>query len=71
MALKPRFSPEIVAARLEVLRRISVIERDDEARSRLARERPRTHESFERAVERRLGELRALCELARYVQRGQ
>jgi hypothetical protein len=55
--------------RLEALRALARIETDGEARARLARERPQRRESFEHAVARRLGELRALDELARHVHR--
>jgi hypothetical protein len=64
--------PQSVGERLDELRRISVPERDEEARARLARERPRRRkdeEAFEVAVERRLNELRALCALANYLHR--
>jgi hypothetical protein len=49
------------------LREVARLERDDEARARLARERPRRDEAFEQAVARRLRELRALCEVARHL----
>ena len=58
-----------VAGRLAELRARYVPERDADARERLARERPVTKESFEVAVQRRLRELRALCELARHLRR--
>jgi hypothetical protein len=58
-----------VEARLAKLKELAVIERDDEARARLARERPETNEPFPLAVQRRLHELRALCELASYLHR--
>jgi hypothetical protein len=61
--------PAGVAARLAILRASFVAETDAEARARLERERPRSSESFETAVARRLRELRALDELARHVQR--
>lgn len=58
-----------VAARLDALRAHYVPECVAEARARLARERPvGPREPFERAVARRLVELRALCELARHLQ---
>jgi hypothetical protein len=53
-----------VTARLAVLRQACVTERDADARARLARERPRSQQPFEVAVERRLRELHALCTLA-------
>ncbi len=56
-----------VAARLEELRRLYVPETIDEARIRLARERP--VEPFVIAATRRLRELRALDELTRYLHR--
>lgn len=56
-----------VALRLMALRSLYVPERDDEARRRIERERPTRREPFERAVTRRLAELRALCALAGYV----
>jgi hypothetical protein len=62
--------PTEVARRLSVLRRISVTERDEEARARLARERPTSSQPFELTVHRRLRELRALCELASVLHRG-
>ncbi|MDX2020994.1 MAG: hypothetical protein SF187_12205 [Deltaproteobacteria bacterium] len=52
-----------VDERLKRLREICVIETVDEGRARLAAERPMTHEPFDKAVERRLRELRALMEL--------
>lgn len=58
-----------VARRLDELRAAYVPERDEQARRRLQRERPKSRESFEQAVARRLEELRALCELADYLHR--
>ena len=64
-----REPPPGVAARLARLRALYVPETDTAARSRLARERPRVTEPFEAAVARRLGELRALSELANHLHR--
>lgn len=61
--------PEAIAARLDALRASYVPEHIDEARARLARERPQAEEPFALAVARRLDELRALCELARHLRR--
>jgi hypothetical protein len=58
-----------VAARLAKLRAAYVPERDEQARRRLECERPTRFEPFERAVARRLAELRDLCELAEYLHR--
>lgn len=57
--------PRIVAERLAELRRSFVAETVDEARARLARERPRSRLSFAQVAHRSLEELRALCELTR------
>ena len=62
-------SPEEVGTRLAVLRQIAFTERDDAARARLAQERPSPPEPFGLAVQRRLHELHALCELASYLHR--
>ena len=59
-----------VARRLDLLRRLYVPESDGEARARLARERPLAIRAFDVAAAARLEELRALCELASYLQRG-
>jgi hypothetical protein len=56
-----------VAARLAELRARYVPERLEDAVRRLARERPSVREPFERRAARALGELRALCELARHL----
>ena len=61
--------PPGLAERLQALRGLYVAERDDEARRRLARERPRRSQPFEVAVAGRLRELRALCELAEHLHR--
>jgi len=61
--------PRKVAARLDRLRTDYHPETVDEAHARLARERPRDATPFDARVARRLGELRALCELARVLQR--
>ena len=60
--------PSEVVARLEELRARYVPETIDAARLRLAREVPATFEPFERTVENRLDELRALCDLTRHLQ---
>ena len=60
-----------LADRLQELRALYVAEPDDEARKRLARERPRPHHPFEVAVAGRLRELRALCDLADHLHRAQ
>lgn len=54
-----------VEQRLEALRKICVLETVEEGRKRLAAERPVSQEPFDKTVERRLGELRALMELTR------
>jgi hypothetical protein len=54
-----------VAVRLSVLRALYIPEPLDQARDRLAKEQPRPSASFEQVAARSLGELRALCELAR------
>ena len=61
--------PGGLADRLRVLRSLYVPERDEEARRRLARERPRIWESFDVAAAGRLRELRALCDLANHLHR--
>jgi hypothetical protein len=58
-----------VRARLDALRALYVPETIDEARARLARERPRDATPFDMRVARSLAELRALCELTRALQR--
>ena len=60
---------EAVARRLQELRVISTVERDEDARRRLARERPERRGTFATGIERRLQELRALCGLAEYLHR--
>jgi hypothetical protein len=67
--MRRELDPQAVARRLDALRALYVPETVDEARDRLERERPPNTESFAEAVERRLGELRALDELTRHVQR--
>lgn len=59
-------SPDVVSARLEHLRALYVPETIEEGRARLARERV-VDQPFAQAVERRLTELRALCDLARHL----
>jgi hypothetical protein len=54
-----------VEKRLQLLRKICVLESVSEGRARLAAERPVVQEPFDLAVERRLRELRALMELTR------
>lgn len=62
--------PRLVAARLAKLASLYVPETIEEGRARLARERPPRDETFEQAVARRLGELRALYDLALYLRQG-
>lgn len=62
--------PHAVRARLAVLRALYVPETVDEGRARLSHERPRREVPLEVLAARRLAELRALCELARYLGRG-
>ena len=64
-----KLEPKAVAARLAVLRTSYVAETVQEARARLADERPARHETLEQRATRCLGELRALDELARYLHR--
>ena len=59
-------SPETVARRLDRLRALYVPETEAEARRRLAE--PASNRSFAEAVEMRLAELRALCELSAYLR---
>jgi len=61
--------PPSVAERLSVLRALYVPERRIEARARLAEERTLAKEPFERAVARRLSELRELSDLTRHLHR--
>lgn len=61
--------PPGVAERLTLLRATFVAETDAEARARLVRQTPRSVESFEVGVARRLHELRALDDLARHLHR--
>lgn len=68
--MRRELTPQLAAQRLEVLRALHVTERDEDARQRLERERPVCVEPFERAVARRLEELRALCNLAAHLHRG-
>jgi hypothetical protein len=60
--------PPGVAERLRQLGACYIPESDAEARARLAAERPAPAEPFAAVVARRLGELRALCQLARCLQ---
>jgi hypothetical protein len=70
MVSDPNLSPDRVVLRFAELRRLCPIEQDADARNRLMREQPPAPpERFELAVECRLRELRALCELARYLHR--
>ncbi len=63
--MRDELDPRVVAERLSKLRALYIPEGIEEARERLAREQPRTHESLEQVATRSLAELRALCELAR------
>jgi hypothetical protein len=63
--MRDELDPAEVAERLSTLRALYVPEGIEEARARLAREQPRSHESLEQVAARSLAELRALCELAR------
>ena len=67
--MKSKLDPDVVAARLADLRLRYVPESLAEARARLGRERPIATTSFAETVQRRLSELRALCELATHLQR--
>jgi hypothetical protein len=67
LAMEREHDPAAVQARLEQLAALYVPETIEEGEQRLERERPRVAELFENAVERRLEELRALDELARYL----
>jgi hypothetical protein len=69
MASERRALPAGLAVRLRALRSLYVAERDDEARRRLARERPRRVASFDVEVAGRLRELRALSDLADHLHR--
>jgi hypothetical protein len=62
-------SPPAVAARLARLRALYVADDEDAARRRLEDPSARAREQFAMAVARRLAELRALDELARYLHR--
>jgi hypothetical protein len=62
--------PPGVEQRLARLRALYVPERDEDARRRLAQERPSSAESFATAVARRLEKLHALRELANHLHRG-
>lgn len=62
-------APASVTSRLARLYLLARVERDEEARARLARERPVRVAGWERAVASRLGELRALVELTAYLHR--
>ena len=64
-------SAAAVARRLERLRAIYLPETEAEARRRLAGGPRPESIPFAVAVERRLAELRALCELTTYLHRGQ
>lgn len=71
--MKRALDPREVERRLEELRRLYVPETREEAQARMARDLPKERAQtsadpgFARAVERRLEELRALCELTRYL----
>lgn len=62
-------NPATVATRLAILRDLYVPETIDEARARLARERPPDASTFGERVARNLDELRALDDLARHLRR--
>lgn len=70
---KRPLDPRQVELRLEELRQLYVPETREEASARMARALPKVRAptsadpSFASAVERRLEELRALCELTRYL----
>ena len=61
-------TPEQVASRLAVLRRLYTPEPLDQARQRLELERPRVAASFAERAARSLSDLRALDELSRYLR---
>ncbi len=69
----PGLDPVEVQKRLDELRRIYVAETRQEHEARLARDVPRPRQitsadpEFAAAVQQRLGELHALCELTRYL----
>ena len=63
--------PRAVAVRLAELRALYVPETVAAAAERLARERPPSSESFDERVARNLMELRALCDLTRYLGQAQ
>lgn len=65
--MRRELEPLQVAARLAELAGLYVPETIEEGMHRLARERPPDDEPFDRAVERRLAELRALDDLTRYL----
>jgi hypothetical protein len=60
-----------VAERLRVLRGLYVAETAAQARQRLGGPRRATDDAFATAVARRLGELRALCDLANHLHQPQ
>ncbi len=63
--------PHVVAAHLAELRDLYVPETVVDGAARLAREVPPSTESFDERVARNLGELRALCDLTRYLGQAQ
>lgn len=63
-----RQPPPGVPERLLHLRACCVLERDADARRRLAAERQASAEDFSTAVARRLHELRSLCDLAHHLR---
>lgn len=63
-----KLDPIAVAARLAILRALYVPETVADARRRLAKERPADDTPFAEKVARRLDELRALDDFARYLQ---
>ena len=68
-----KLDPAVVARRLDELRLLYVPETRDEVRARMERDRPQERRptsadpDFAKAVARRLEELRALCELTRFL----
>lgn len=71
--MSSKLDPLVVAQRLEVLRQLYVPETSEECQARLEREQPprkrvtSADPEFAKLVAQRLEELRALCELTRYL----
>ncbi|HEY0713461.1 MAG TPA: hypothetical protein VGF45_12360 [Polyangia bacterium] len=65
----PCLMPEEVAARLQRLRNLAVLETVEQGRERLARETPRVEVDFATAVRGRLRELRALLVLTEHLHK--